>query len=70
MPKILDDYMPLAKAAKSPQNPHMPSLRTLQRRAAERNLDGLVYIHNKPFLHVPTYRAGLESRIHKNRGRR
>jgi hypothetical protein len=40
----------------------MPSLRTLQRMAAQRQLDGLVYLGRKPFLHVPTFREGLRAR--------
>ena len=40
--QLLEDYIPLSKAA---EQPDMPSLRSLQRAVAERReLDGLVYI--------------------------
>jgi hypothetical protein len=49
----------------------MPSLRTLQRWAAERRLPGLMYLGRKPFLSIEAFRAGLRAReIKVVRGRR
>ena len=56
---LLSDYIPLDEAA---HQPHMPSLRTLQRWAAERRLPGLLYLGRKPFLNVPAFRSGLKAR--------
>ena len=56
---LLEDYIPLDEAA---QQPHMPSLRTLQRWAAERRLPGLMYLGRKPFLSIDAFRAGLKAR--------
>jgi len=68
---ILTDYVPLSEAAKQP---NMPSLRTLQRMAAERRLDGLVYLGRRPFLNIPAFLEGLEARlliaVNERRGRR
>jgi hypothetical protein len=61
---LLDGYLPLTEAAKQP---HMPSLRSLQRQAAMRCLDGLIYLGRRPFLHVPTFRAGLAARVMKTK---
>ena len=71
MSNILEDYIPLDEAA---EQPNMPSLRTLQRMAAQRQLSGLTYFGRKPFLHVPTFREGLKAReikaVGERRGRR
>ncbi len=39
------------------------SERFLQRQAAMRQLDGLVYNGKTPLVHVPTFREGLASRV-------
>ena len=59
---LLDDYIPLTEAA---EQPNMPTLRTLQRWAAERRLDGLIYVGRKPFVHMPTFRQSLQARVQK-----
>jgi hypothetical protein len=68
---LLAEYVTFEEAARQP---NMPSERTLQRMAAERRLDGLVYLARKPLLHIPTFREGLKARqlkaVTERRGRK
>jgi hypothetical protein len=57
--QLLENYISFVEAARQPG---MPSLRTLQRWAAERRLPGLLYLGRKPLINVEAFRAGLKAR--------
>ena len=55
---LLDGYVPLTEAARQP---HMPSLRTLQRMVQHRELP-VTYIGRRPFINVSSFRELLAAR--------